>query len=116
MAQKLDTWRDSPPNICHQSRRPSLVSRPEVDRFVERAWRGTKKVHPYLASRMGARARCLDAAMETIQTISSFVGSSESSLQPGITWYGKYFIFQAMLVLEVSYLNRGSQPELVSIM
>jgi transcriptional regulatory protein GAL4 len=117
MAQKLDVWRDNLPTYFTSPDVPpwflgprSIVLWKEQNLRIL-LWRGTKKVHPYLPSRMDARSRCLDAAMETIQSISSFVASYESSLHPGIVWYGTYFIFQAILVLEASCLGRDGQPD-----
>ncbi|KAI8656372.1 Zn(2)-C6 fungal-type domain-containing protein [Fusarium sp. Ph1] len=117
MAQKLDVWRDNLPTYFTSPDVPAWFLGPRsIVLWKEQnlrilLWRGTKKVHPYLPSRMDARGRCLDAAMETIQSISSFVASYESSLHPGIVWYGTYFIFQAMLVLEASCLGRDGQPD-----
>ncbi|RSL83849.1 hypothetical protein CEP51_004255 [Fusarium floridanum] len=117
MAQKLDAWRDSLPDYFTSSDVPAWFMGPRsIVLWKEQnlrilLWRGTKKVHPYLPSRMDARGRCLDAAMETIQSISSFVTSSETTLHPGISWYATYFIFQAILVLEASCLGRSVQPD-----
>ncbi|RSL54342.1 hypothetical protein CEP54_009940 [Fusarium duplospermum] len=91
MAQKLDAWRDNLPEYFTSSDVPPWFMGPRsIVLWKEQnlrilLWRGTKKVHPYLPSRMDARGRCLDAAMETIQSISSFVTSSEGILHPGIT-------------------------------
>lgn len=117
MAQKLDAWRDSLPDYFTSPDAPAWFMGPRsIVLWKEQnlrilLWRGTKKVHPYLPSRMDARGRCLDAAMETIQSISSFVASSERILHPGISWYATYFIFQAILVLEASCLGRSVQPD-----
>ncbi|RMJ18079.1 hypothetical protein CDV36_002240 [Fusarium kuroshium] len=117
MAQKLDAWRDSLPEYFTSADIPAWFMGPRsIVLWKEQnlrilLWRGTKKVHPYLPSRMDARGRCLDAAMETIQSISSFVTSSERILHPGISWYATYFIFQAILVLEASCLGRSVQPD-----
>lgn len=117
MAQKLDVWRGNLPTYFTSPDVPAWFLGPRsIVLWKEQnlrilLWRGTKKVHPYLPSRMDARSRCLDAAMETIQSISSFVASYESSLHPGIVWYGTYFIFQAILVLEASCLGRDGQPD-----
>ncbi|KAL0936182.1 C6 transcription factor [Colletotrichum truncatum] len=70
-----------------------------------------QKRHSYLPRKVDADAKCLEIAMQTIHDIAAFCMGYESSLNNGITWYATYFIFQATLVLEASYLTEASRPE-----
>ncbi|KAF5585242.1 C6 transcription factor [Fusarium pseudocircinatum] len=75
-------------------------------------WRGSKRTHPYLPNKTDAETRCLDAAMQSINDITSFCNTNEGILHLGIVWYATYFLFQAALVLEASYLDREAQDKL----
>jgi transcriptional regulatory protein GAL4 len=75
-------------------------------------WRGSKRNHPYLPSKTDAETRCLDAAMQSINDITAFCSVNEGILHLGIVWYATYFLFQAALVLEASYLDREAQNKL----
>ncbi|KAG4253833.1 hypothetical protein FPRO03_07793 [Fusarium proliferatum] len=75
-------------------------------------WRGSKRTHPYLPNKTDAETRCLDAAMQSINDITAFCSENEGILHLGIVWYATYFLFQAALVLEASYLDREAQDKL----
>ncbi|KAF9776822.1 hypothetical protein IL306_004940 [Fusarium sp. DS 682] len=75
-------------------------------------WRGSKRNHPYLPNKIDAETRCLDAAMQSINDITTFCSANEGILHLGIVWYATYFLFQATLVLEASYLDREAQNKL----
>ncbi|KAF5646034.1 C6 transcription factor [Fusarium sp. NRRL 52700] len=77
-------------------------------------WRGSKRNHPYLPTKTDAETRCLDAAMQSINDITAFCSKNEGILHLGIVWYATYFLFQAALVLEASYLDREAQDKLDS--
>ncbi|KAM5354316.1 hypothetical protein ACJ41O_000965 [Fusarium nematophilum] len=117
MAQKLDEWRAAlPPYFTSLDVPPWFVGPRSIVLWKEQnlrilLWRGSKMNHPYLQTRMDAKTRYLDAAMETIHSISSFCLSPQSNLHPGINWYATYFIFQAMLVVEASCLVKRTMGE-----
>ncbi|KAF4335485.1 C6 transcription factor [Fusarium beomiforme] len=75
-------------------------------------WRGSKRNHPYLSSKTDAETRCLDVAMQSIKDITAFCSANEGILHLGIVWYATYFLFQAVLVLEASYLDREARNNL----
>jgi transcriptional regulatory protein GAL4 len=75
-------------------------------------WRGSKRSHPYLPNKTNAETRCLDAAMQSINDITTFCSANEGILHLGIVWYATYFLFQAALVLEASYLDREAHDKL----
>lgn len=114
MAHKLDTWKASLPSYFEAADVPAWFLGPRaVILWKEQnlrilLWRETKQNHPYLPMNVDSKRRCLWAAMETIQSISTYCESNQSSLHPGITWYATYYIFQATLVLEASYLSQRS--------
>lgn len=75
-------------------------------------WRGSKRNHPYLSNKTDAETRCLDIAMQSINDITTFCSANEGTLHLGIVWYATYFLFQAALVLEASYLCQEAQQNL----
>jgi transcriptional regulatory protein GAL4 len=75
-------------------------------------WRGSKRNHSYLSDKVDAETRCLEVAMQTIHEITTFCATNEGILHLGIIWYATYFLFQAVLVLEASYLHRKTQHTL----
>ncbi|KAH6887681.1 fungal-specific transcription factor domain-containing protein [Thelonectria olida] len=72
-------------------------------------WRGSKRYHSFLPSKMDAEKRCLDVAMQSIHDITSFCSTYEGIVHLGIAWYATYFLFQAALILEASYLDKKNQ-------
>jgi transcriptional regulatory protein GAL4 len=75
-------------------------------------WRGSKRSHPYLPNKTDAETRCLDAAMQSMNDITAFCSTNEGILHLGVVWYATYFLFQAALVLEASYLDREAKDKL----
>ncbi|KAI9148959.1 Regulatory protein GAL4 [Paramyrothecium foliicola] len=75
-------------------------------------WRGSKRKHNFLPLKVDAETRCLEAAMQSIHDIAAFCKDYEGILHLGIAWYATYFLFQAALVLEASYLDNKNQPHL----
>lgn len=116
MAHRLDNWKSGLPVYFLASDSPPWFIGPKsIVLWKEQnlrilLWRETKRHHPYLPMHVDSKRRCLEAAIETIHSISSYCTSNESSLHPGIAWYATYFIFQATLVLEASYLSQHSAP------
>ena len=53
-------------------------------------------------SRSVADWKCYAAAVETIRDVSLFCRERAGALHAGLGWYATYFLFQAILVLEVS--------------
>jgi transcriptional regulatory protein GAL4 len=49
--------------------------------------------------------------METIQDITAFCQERPDTLHPGLTWYTTYFLFQAVLVLNIHYLQKPSSED-----
>ncbi|KAK7431020.1 hypothetical protein QQZ08_002550 [Neonectria magnoliae] len=76
-------------------------------------WRGSTRYHSFLPSKMDAEKRCLEVAMQSIHDIAAFCKTYDGILHLGIAWYATYFLFQAALVLEASYLNKENQQRSV---
>ncbi|KAH7155918.1 fungal-specific transcription factor domain-containing protein [Dactylonectria macrodidyma] len=72
-------------------------------------WRGSTRYHSFLPSKMDAEKRCLEVAMQSIHDIATFCRADDGILHLGIAWYATYFLFQAALVLEASYLDKENQ-------
>ncbi|KAF5002710.1 hypothetical protein FDECE_10540 [Fusarium decemcellulare] len=120
MAQKLSAWRSCLPAYFTSPEVPSWFLGPRsIVLWKEQnlrilLWRGAKRHHPYLSARIDAKECYLSAAMETIHSISSFCTTADTDLHPGISWYATYFIFQAVLVLEASYLKKRAQSQVTT--
>jgi transcriptional regulatory protein GAL4 len=112
MTHRLNTWKRSLPAYFESSDVPSWFLGPRAiiiwkeQNLRVLLWRQTEQHHPYVPLKIDAERRCLGAAMETIQSIATYCKSSQSSLHPGIAWYATYYIFEATLVLEASYLSQ----------
>ncbi|KAF4458378.1 C6 transcription factor [Fusarium albosuccineum] len=120
MAQKLSAWRNCLPTYFTSPDVPSWFLGPRsIVLWKEQnlrilLWRGAKRHHPYLSARTDSKECYLGAAMETIHSISSFCTTADTDLHPGISWYATYFIFQAVLVLEASYLKKRAQGHVMT--
>lgn len=118
MDRTLSTWRHSLPHYFTSPDAPAWFLGPRaVVLWKEQnlrilLWRGSKRRHGFLPSRPDAETRCLDIAMQTIHDITGFCDVSNGGLHLGIIWYATYFLFQAALVLEASYLNKEAQQKL----
>lgn len=113
--RRLATWRHNLPAYFTSDDVPMWFAGPRaVVLWKEQnlriiLWRGSKRNHPFLADRVDAETRCLDVAMQSIHDIITFCTAKEAMLHLGIIWYAAYFLFQAALVLEASYLNQETQ-------
>lgn len=68
-------------------------------------WRTSKRRQPSGADRSAADWKCYAAAVETIRDVSVFCRDYSGALHAGLSWYATYFLFQAILVLEVSQVE-----------
>ena len=115
MEQKLAEWRENLPSYFISADVPAWFLGPRaVVLWKEQnlrilIWRGSKRYHSFLPSKIDSERRCIDVAMQTIHDISRFCSAYEGILHLGINWYATYFLFQATLVLEACRLGNGSE-------
>ncbi|KAI0156569.1 fungal-specific transcription factor domain-containing protein [Xylariaceae sp. FL1272] len=120
LEQRFDEWRRNLPKYFTSPEVPSwflgpraiLLWREQNLRLL--LWRGTQEHHSFLPDKQSAETKCLDVAMQTIHEVSSFCADYPSALHSGLTWYSTYFVFQAALVIEASYLQDAKQQRLES--
>lgn len=67
-------------------------------------WRGGQRSYKTRSRSENAVQKCLHVAIESVQAICNFC-TSNGSLHHGLSWYATYFLFQAVLVLDVGLLQ-----------
>ncbi|KAF7550240.1 hypothetical protein G7Z17_g5846 [Cylindrodendrum hubeiense] len=113
--RNLVTWRQTLPSYFTSPDVPTWFLGPRaVVLWKEQnlriiLWRGSTRYHSFLPSKMDAEKRCLEVAMQSIHDIAAFCSAYDGILHLGIAWYATYFLFQAALVLEASYLDKENQ-------
>lgn len=77
----------------------------------------SKRRHSTEAGKSVADLKCYAAAVETIQDVSVFCKENVRVFQTGLIWYMTYYLFQAIMVLEVGQVenSKASQPDMTSI-
>ncbi|KAH8680744.1 fungal-specific transcription factor domain-containing protein [Xylariales sp. PMI_506] len=118
MEENLSAWRDGLPGYFTSSDVPSWFLGPrsvvlwKYQNLRILLWRGSKRNHPYLPSKLDAERRCIDIAMQSIHEIAAFCGEFESILHLGVSWYATYFLFQATLILDASCIGSDLRDRL----
>ncbi|KAI0976640.1 fungal-specific transcription factor domain-containing protein [Xylaria arbuscula] len=113
MEQSLNEWRQNLPNYFTTEGIPSWFCGPRAIVLWKEQnlrillWRGSQERHSFLPNKQYAGSKCLDVAMQSIYDIATFCVANELALHQGIIWYAIYFLFQAALVLEASYLQNS---------
>ncbi len=115
MEVKLFNWRNTLPAYFASSAVPEWFLGPRaVVLWKEQnlrmlLWRTSQRRHATTAaaaagvgSRSVADWKCYAAAVETIRDVSVFCRERAGALHAGLGWYATYFLFQAILVLEMS--------------
>ncbi|KAH8890648.1 hypothetical protein GQ53DRAFT_721449 [Thozetella sp. PMI_491] len=115
MDRSLVAWRENLPSYFTSLDIPAWFLGPRAVVLWKQqsvrilVWRGSKRHHSFLPSKIDAERRCVDVAMETVRDITTFCKEYEGILHLGINWYATYFLFQATLVLEAYRLRNCSQ-------
>lgn len=68
-------------------------------------WWGSHRLCTSPREQTEARNMCQYTAIETIQEIATFCQKRTDYLHPSLTWYATYFLFQAVLVLNIYSLQ-----------
>ncbi|KAI0487007.1 fungal-specific transcription factor domain-containing protein, partial [Xylaria cf. heliscus] len=115
MEQRLSGWHRKLPTYFTSQDVPSWFQAPRAIVFWKEQnlriilWRGTREYHSFLPNKQGAEMKCLEIAMQSIHDITTFCAAYKAAIHRGIAWYAIYFLFQAALVLEASYLQSLKQ-------
>ena len=113
MEVRLFHWRNSLPRYFTSSDVPDWFLGPRAIVLWKEQnlrillWRSSQRRHLTEAGKSVAILKSYATAIETIKDISVFCKENRDSLHMGINWYATYFIFQALLVLEVSRFERS---------
>lgn len=111
MEVKLFNWRHTLPGYFTSSSVPDWFLGPRaVVSWKEQnlrmlLWRTSQRRHNTPGGKSVADWKCYAAAVETIRDVSVFCREHKAALHAGLSWYATYFLFQAILVLEVSQVE-----------
>ncbi|KAI0874084.1 fungal-specific transcription factor domain-containing protein [Hypoxylon argillaceum] len=115
MERRLSDWQRNLPAYFTSEDVPSWFRAPRAIMLWKEQnlrillWRGSREFHNFLPNKQSAETKCLEVAMQSIHDIATFCAAYETALHRGVTWYAIYFLFQAALVLEASYLQSLKQ-------
>ncbi|RYC64486.1 hypothetical protein CHU98_g1713 [Xylaria longipes] len=114
MERRLSDWHRNLPTYFTSQDVPSWFQGPRAIVFWKEQnlriilWRGSRE-YSFLPNRQSAEMKCLEVAMQSIHDITTFCAAYEAAIHRGVAWYAIYFLFQAALVLEASYLQSLKQ-------
>ena len=114
MEEKLLSWRASLPDYIKNEGAPRWFLLPRAMLYWRARnlhillWRGSQRHHTERWNRLAAGLKCAAAAMEAINEIDEFCKTYSGLMNIMLSWYATYFLFQAMLVLEVHRLEKRS--------
>ncbi|KAI0448218.1 fungal-specific transcription factor domain-containing protein [Xylaria telfairii] len=115
MERRLDDWHRNLPLYFKSQDIPSWFQAPRTIVLWKEQnlriimWRGSREHHSFLPNKQSAETKCLEVAMQSIHDITTFCLAYEAAMHRGVAWYAIYFLFQAALVLEASYLQSLKQ-------
>ncbi|KAI0425142.1 fungal-specific transcription factor domain-containing protein [Xylaria sp. FL1042] len=115
MERGLNDWRRSLPSYFTTEEVPSWFHAPRAIVLWKEQnlrillWRGSREYHSFLPNKQSAGTKCLEVSMQSIHDIATFLAADETTLHQSLVWYAVYFLFQAALVLEASYLQSSRQ-------
>lgn len=118
MEEKLLSWRSSLPAFFVSHDVPQWFLGPRAilswkeQNLRVMLWRGCSRHHSTPAGKMMAGLRCRAVATETINEMADFCNKHPNVLHIGLNWYATYFLFQAILVLDVHRLESAPQTQL----
>lgn len=114
--KELGAWRNSLPAYFHDAEIPQWFHGPRsVILWKEKnlrmmMWRGGQRSNKTRSLSEAAVQNCLIVAIESVQAIYSFCIQNDT-LHQGLSWYATYFIFQAVLVVDVALLQSSEDPQ-----
>jgi transcriptional regulatory protein GAL4 len=116
MEVKLFNWRNTLPGYFTSSAVPEWFLGPravvlwKAQNLRMLLWRTSQWRHATAGGRSVADWKCYAAAVETIRDVSVFCRERAGALHAGLGWYATYFLFQAILVLEMSQVVAAPDP------
>ncbi|KAF4628358.1 hypothetical protein G7Y89_g9791 [Cudoniella acicularis] len=108
--EELRLWKKSLPEYFFEDEIPTwflgakavLLWKEQNLRMI--LWRGGQRSYKTGSRSELAVQKCMHVAIETVQVICNFC-TSNGRLHQGLSWYAIYFLFQAVLVLDVGLLQ-----------
>ena len=107
---ELGIWRSSLPSYFRDSEIPQWFHGPRAvilwkeQNLRMMMWRGGQRFYKQRSQSEATVLNCLNVAIETVQAICSFC-IQNNPLHQGLSWYATYFLFQAVLVVDVALLQ-----------
>lgn len=114
--EELRVWRTSLPLYFHDSEIPQWFRGPRAvilwkeQNLRMMMWRGGQRSNKTRPRSESAVQNCLNVAIESVQEICNFCLANEA-LHQGLSWYAIYFLFQAVLVVDVGLLQAPEDPQ-----
>lgn len=111
MEQQLLAWKASLPTYFTGDTVPQWFNGPRAvvlwkeQNLRMMLWRDGQRCYGVKSYRSDARRECQLAAIETIHDISAFRSQHTGLVHLGLNWYATYFLFQAILVLDMMLLQ-----------
>ncbi|KAH6667955.1 fungal-specific transcription factor domain-containing protein [Halenospora varia] len=108
--EELRLWKKSLPEYFFEGETPSWFLGPRAVIFWKEQnlrmilWRGGQRSYKTGSRSETAIQKCMHVAIESVQAICNFC-TSAGRLHQGLSWYAIYFLFQAVLVLDVGLLQ-----------
>lgn len=108
--EELRLWKVALPDYFFDVESPSWFLGPRAVVFWKEQnlrmmlWRGGQRSNKTKSRSEVAVQKCLHVAIESVQAICNFC-TSFGQLHQGLSWYAIYFLFQAVLVLDVGLLQ-----------
>jgi transcriptional regulatory protein GAL4 len=118
LEEELHVWRTSLPAYFQGSDIPQWFQGPRAvilwkeQNLRMMMWRGGQRSYKTRPRSEAAVQNCLNVAIETVQAICDFCLKNKS-LHQGLSWYAIYFLFQAVLVVDVGLLQAPEDPQVM---
>lgn len=116
MEQQLSAWKTSLPTYFSSETVSSWFNGPRAvvlwkeQNLRMMLWRYCQRCNGVRSYLSDADRKCQLVAIETIHDISIFCNQYSGQVHLGLNWYATYFLFQAILVLDMIFLKSNRYP------
>jgi transcriptional regulatory protein GAL4 len=114
--EELSHWRNALPSYFTSQQVPDWFQGPRAvilwkeQNLRMMLWRSGQRSNRIRPRSVDAIQNCVLVALESVQAISGFC-TKHAKLHQGLSWYATYFLFQAVLMLEVCLLQASNDSQ-----
>jgi len=114
--EELSRWRSALPTYFASQEVPRWFQGPRAvilwkeQNLRMMLWRSGRRSNGMRPRSVDAIQNCVLVALESVQAISEFCDERET-LHQGLSWYATYFLFQAVLMLDVCLLQASNDSQ-----